>query len=174
VYPGGGDYQGLFVEEDVSEDAFGAAATVGIWVKEALAVVRLAEEPHRATGAHCSSPYACGFSGYCSSKEPQAEYPVAWLPRIQTKALKAAIERDAIIDLRHVPDDLLNAKQLRVKTHTLSGKAYFGAERAATALNTPISYRRISSISKLSVSRCRFGGAPDRTNNCRFNSACTG
>jgi hypothetical protein len=136
VYPGGGDYQGLFVEEDVSEDAFGSAETVGTWVKEALAVARLAQEPHRATGAHCSSPYACGFSDYCSSQEPQAEYPVTWLPRIQAKALKAAIERDAISDLRHVPDELLNAKQLRVKTHTLSGQVYFGARQAAKALTT--------------------------------------
>ena len=136
VYPGGGDYRGLFVEEDVSQDAFGAAVTVGTWVKEALAVVRLAEEPHRATGAHCSSPYACGFSDHCSSQEPQAEYPVTWLPRIQAKALKAAIERDAIIDLRDVPEELLNAKQLRVKTHTLSGQTYFGAQLAATALGT--------------------------------------
>jgi hypothetical protein len=134
VYPGGGDYEGLFVEEDVSEDAFGAAETVGTWVKEALAVVRLKQEPQRATGAHCSSPYACGFSDYCSSQEPHAEYPVTWLPRIQAKALKAAIVRDAIIDLRHVPDDLLNAKQLRVKTHTLSGEVYFGAKQAAKAL----------------------------------------
>jgi hypothetical protein len=134
VYPGGGDYQGLFVEEDVSQDAFGAAETVGTWIKEALAAARLPEEPHRATGAHCSTPYACGFSDYCSSQEPQAEYPVSWLPRIQAKALKAVIERDAIIDLRHVPDDLLNAKQLRVKTHTLSGEAYFGAKQAAKAL----------------------------------------
>jgi hypothetical protein len=134
VYPGGGDYEGLFVEEDVSQDAFGAAATVGTWVKQAAAVVRLAEEPHRATGAHCTSPYACGFAAYCRSQEPQAEYPVTWLPRIQKKALKAAIARDAIIELRDVPDDLLNAKQLRVKTHTLSGQAYFGAEQAAAAL----------------------------------------
>jgi hypothetical protein len=134
VYPGGGDYRGLFVEEDVTEDAFGAAATVGTWVEEALAVVRLAQEPHRETGAHCSSPYACGFSDYCRSQEPQAEYPVTWLPRIQTKALKAAIARDAIIDLRHAPDELLNARQLRVKTHTLSGQVYFGAKQAAKAL----------------------------------------
>jgi hypothetical protein len=134
VYPGGGDYRGLFAEEDVTEDAFGAAAAVGTWVREALAVARLPKEPHRATGAHCDSPYACRFSEYCRSQEPQAEYPVTWLPRIQTKALKAAIERDSVIDLRHVPDELLNARQLRVKTHTLSGETYFGAEEAATAI----------------------------------------
>ncbi len=133
VYPGGGDYQGLFLEEDVSEDAFGAAAAVSTWIKDASAVVRLVDEPHRLTGAHCSSPYACGFSDYCSSQEPQTEYPVTWLPRIQAKALKATIERDAIIDLRHVPDELLNAKQWRVKTHTLLGQVYFGAEQAAMA-----------------------------------------
>jgi hypothetical protein len=133
VYPGGGDYRGLFIEEDVTQEAFGAAATVGNWAREALAVVRLAEEPHRATGAHCSSPYVCGFFNHCSSKEPQAEYPVTWLPRIQAKTLKEAIERDAIIELKDVPDELLNAKQLRVKTHTLSGQVYFGAQHAAMA-----------------------------------------
>jgi hypothetical protein len=136
VYPGGGDYRGLLVEEDVSEDAFGAAATVRTWVKQALAVAGLAQEPQRATGAHCSSPYACGFSTHCRSQEPQAEYPVTWLPSIQTKALKAAIKQDGIIDLRHVPDELLNAQQLRVKTHTLSGQAYFGAKATSKALSS--------------------------------------
>jgi hypothetical protein len=123
------------VEEDVSEDAFGTAETVGIWVQEALAVGRLAAEPYRATGAHCSSPYVCGFSAHCRSQEPQAEYPVTWLPSIKAKALKAAIELNAIIELRDVPDALLNAKQLRVKAHTLSGQVYFGAQAAAAALS---------------------------------------
>jgi hypothetical protein len=59
---------------------------------------------------------------------------VAWLPAIQTKALKGLIENRGIADLRDIPDDLLNERQLRVKACTLAGKTYFDAANAARDL----------------------------------------
>ena len=134
VYPGGGDYQGLLVESDLTEKAFSRAAEVKAWITSAQAVAGLAAEPSINTGRQCSEPYDCGFLGHCQGQEPQAEYPVHWLPRVQTKALKALIDDEGVTDLREVPDDLLNETQLRVKTHSLSGHAYFNAAGAAAAL----------------------------------------
>jgi hypothetical protein len=59
---------------------------------------------------------------------------VHWLPRIQTKLLKAHIQSEGVTDLRHVPDELLNERQLRVKNHTLRGTTYFDSEGAAAEL----------------------------------------
>ena len=56
------------------------------------------------------------------------------MPRIQSKALKDLIAGDGVSDLRDVPDGLLNERQARVKTHTLSGTPYFDAAKAAADL----------------------------------------
>jgi hypothetical protein len=134
TYPGGGDYEGLLKEEDLTEEAFAREDEVKTWIADAQKVANKRTEPKRCTGRHCAEPYECGFIDYCQSQEPQADYPVCWLPRVQTKALKAFIEEQAIADLRHIPDDLLNDVQRRVKNHTLSDKTYFDATQAAADL----------------------------------------
>lgn len=134
VYPGENNYQGLLVENDLSTEAFGRAKEVQAWIADAQAIALKQKEPDIRTGSHCTQPYECGFAEYCKSQEPQAEYPVTWLPRVQAKALKALIETKGAIDMRDVPDVLLNEFQLRVKTHTLSGKTYFDKKGAAADL----------------------------------------
>jgi hypothetical protein len=139
VYQGDGNYAGLLVEEDLSDEAFARNAEAQAWVVQAHAVAAQAGEPALKTGSHCSEPYECGFAGYCSSNEPQAQRPVHWLPGARAKGLKeflAQKEAEAArpVELGEVPDALLNAKQLRVKTQTLMGAAYFDAASAAQAL----------------------------------------
>jgi hypothetical protein len=134
VYPGGGDYRGLFAEQDLTEEAFARGKEVQSWIEAAQAVVRSPTEPDRATGGHCTSPFECGYVDHCSEGEPQAEYPVTWLPRVQTKALKAHLAQPDVLDMRDVPDELLNPRQVRVTTQTLRGKAFIDRVDAARAL----------------------------------------
>lgn len=134
VYPGGGDYCGLLNECDLTEEAFAREAEVREWIAAAQVTVELPAEPTIPTGDHCGSPFACGFYDYCSSQEPQAEFPVHWLPRIQSPALRNYIAEHPGLDLRDTPDELLNDLQLRVKAHTLAGTVYFDASSAAAAL----------------------------------------
>jgi len=134
TYPGDGDYRGLLVEEDLTRKAFGREPDVKSWIAGAQATASLAEVPVVGTGGQCTSPYECGFLAHCSAGEPQAEYPVRWLPRIQKKALKALIEEDGVTDMREVPDELLNEPQRRVKEYTLAGTRYFDAAGAASDL----------------------------------------
>ncbi|KFI08311.1 DUF2779 domain-containing protein [Massilia sp. BSC265] len=133
VYPGNGHYRGLLVEEDLSAEAFGRQAEVASWIARAQAVAAQENEPDIRPGDHCSSPHACGFTTHCGAGLPHAEYPVRWLPRIASSALKKCIEEGAA-DMRDVPDELLNPIQLRVKRHTLSGAIYFDAGGAAADL----------------------------------------
>ena len=133
VYPGKNDYQGLLVENDLTEEAFARGPEVETWIAEAQTIARKRKEPAITTGSQCSTPYACGFLSYCAGQEPQAEYPINWLPRIQTKELKALIN-EGVSDLREVPDELLNERQLRVKHCTLTGETYFDAAGAAADL----------------------------------------
>lgn len=134
IYPGNENYKGLLKESDLTEEAFGRSDEVMGWITNAQVIVRKTNEPKIKTGSHCSYPYECGFLNYCKKQEPKAKYPVDWLPRIQAKALKALINDDGVIDLRHVPDELLNDRQLRVKAHTLSGLPFFDSVGAAAYL----------------------------------------
>lgn len=134
VYPGNGDHTGLLTEVDLTEEALARGEEVQAWVDEAQSVARRRTEPALRTGRHCSAPYDCGFMDHCSSQEQQPEFPVHWLPRIQSRALKAHIETLKTQDLREVPDALLNTMQLRVKKHTLLGTPFFDAAGATAQL----------------------------------------
>lgn len=136
VYPGGGDYSGLLIECDLTGEALGRDEEVREWLLAAHKTVEKKSEPKIDTGNQCASPFACGFIEYCQSQEPQAEFPVSWLPSIRANALRGHIAANPALDLRDTPDNLLNALQQRVKKHSLSGKVYFDAESAANALKT--------------------------------------
>lgn len=134
MYPGEGIYDGLLVEQDVTEEALSREKEVIQWITDAQQVLKRTEEPEIGTGDHCFSPFECSFFHYCSEKEPQAEFPVHWLPGRRKKALENYLENNQIIDQRNVPDDLLNMRQKLVKSVTLSGEAYFDVNGASLEL----------------------------------------
>lgn len=134
VYPGDDDYQGLLKEVDMAEDAFGRDEEVQDWIAAAQAIARKRKAPEIDVGRHCAEPYPCGFLDYCQRDAVADEYSVTCLPGNKNNKLRNLIEVEGVSDLREVPDEFLNPKQLRVKTHTLDGTVYFNADGAATAL----------------------------------------
>ncbi len=74
TYPGGGNYDGLLVEQDLTREAFARSDEVRGWIHEAQTVVNLETEPSIRSGGHCSKPFDCGFLSYCRAQEPQAAY----------------------------------------------------------------------------------------------------
>jgi hypothetical protein len=131
VYPGGRDFLGLLVECDLTEEAFARVDEVSEWVRGAQKVAAGETVPEVCTGRQCNSPYECGFINYCQSMEPAVEFPVKWLPRIQTKALKEFVREHPNADMRDVDDNLLNAVQRRVKHATVTAEPFFDADGAA-------------------------------------------
>ena len=149
VYRGDGYYGGLLVEADVTQEVNVRLPEVGDWIKAAHGVARKRKEPLQSTGGHCNDPFECGFLDYCQSQEPKVEYPVHWLPRIQTKALKSFIEEEMVTDFSDIPDTLLNDKQLRVKDYTLADEVYFdpdGAQQACEAWKFPLYFLDFETI----------------------------
>ncbi len=132
TYPGNGDYSGLLRENDLTLEAFSRTEEVKAWIAQAQLVSASLVEPAIETGAHCDAPFACGFYDYCSRDKPKPQYPVYWLPYIGAKA--RALATQGVIDLRGVPDDLLNTRQQRVKNHTLANTVFFDAAGAAADL----------------------------------------
>ena len=134
VYPGAECYDGIFVEEDLTQEASARHAEVRNWINDARVIVGRSTPPPRATGPHCCDPFECGFLKHCLSEEPQVEHPVAWLPRVQTGSLRDLLAQPDIRSLAQVPDELLTEKQRRVKEHTLAGTVYFDRQAAAAEL----------------------------------------
>lgn len=134
VYPGGENYQGLVIEDDLTEEAFAREDEVRTWIAQAQSIAGKRTEPKIGTGRHCSDPCECGFLEHCESREVAPDFPLAWIPRIQAKALKALIDDKGVTDMRELPDELLNERQRRVKAHTLSGEIFFDAKSAAADL----------------------------------------
>ncbi len=134
TYAGDGNYDGLLVENDLTDEAYGREREVEQWIADAHKVVARRKEPCLCTGEQCRKPYPCGFLDHCESQEAQVDYPVAWLPDIRRKELREHLSRPDVTDLRQVPDTLLNELQLRVKASSLSGKPWFDRKGAAKAL----------------------------------------
>jgi len=136
IYPGADDYDGLLRENDLTDEAFGRSDEVRGWITEAQQVVAKKKVPAISTGPQCGNPYECGFFEHCQSQEPQARQPINWLPGRFSNGLSAHIEAHGVIELRDVPDALLNDRQRRVKDVTLSGQTYFDQQAAAQALSS--------------------------------------
>ncbi len=110
VYPGGGDYDGLLVEEDLADEVRPLLEEIPHWVAEARQVLA-GGAPARDIGAHCTQPYDCEFFAWCSRDEP--EYPVSILPR--GRALAAELRAEGLRDLCEVPEERLgNALHARI------------------------------------------------------------
>ncbi len=134
VYPGGGDYQGLLKEQDLTEAVFNRGDEVSSWIAEAQQRLATDKVPAIKTGAQCGQPFECGFLAHCRSQEPQAEQPLSWLPGRFNNKLSAHIQAHQVTELRDLPDEFLNDKQRRVKAVAVSGQTYFDQDGAAQNL----------------------------------------
>ncbi len=118
VYPGAGNYYGLFRHEDVTERVRILVRQVPDWVRDCRTVLRSAM-PDVKTGGQCSDPYDCPFIEHCSEGEPP--YPVKSLPG--RKNVARALEAEGIFDIRDIPAGRLSRPEhKRVVRITKSGK----------------------------------------------------
>ena len=128
LYAGDGDYNGLLVEQDVTEQARAVLPEVEFWVRKARDL--LAEpEPEVRVGLHCSTPYDCAFYEHCAPK--LGDFPVTALRGSREKLFEWMHEGFA--DLRDVPAERLSQKQRRVFDATVSGRAEIRPDAAAFA-----------------------------------------
>ena len=134
VYQGAENYEGLLIENDLTVEALKRQGEVKTWIAEAQSILKSTVEPSIKTGRHCNDPYECGFQSHCRSGEAQAKHPASLLPRVQARALKAFLEEHRAIKLEDISDDLLNDRQRRVKSHTLSDSTFFDEAGAAADL----------------------------------------
>ncbi len=132
VYHGDGNYDGLLVEEDVTEPVRELLPEVEHWVQHAHELLE-GPEPDTRVGAHCSKPYDCAFYAYC---EPElGRYPVTGLRGSKQKYFD--LMHSGHTDIRDVPDDRLSAGQKRIQRVTSTGEAELLAGASEFEANLP-------------------------------------
>lgn len=138
VYEGDGNYRGLIVEHEISDQVFELLPSVPIWVDEALAAVE-GEMPEVRVGQHCTSPNECPFMGFCWPQE--SRYPVQGLGG--SKERLGAWVAEGYRDLRDIPTAEIDSEiQLRIQRITRKGEAELlpGARAFAKELAWPRFY----------------------------------
>ena len=127
VYPGDGDYQGLFHYADITNQIADMCAEVPDWINAARETLS-GDEPCIAPGAQCDTPFECPFFGYCSPRvEIKDAFPPEVLPYGGT--LAATLRAEGYTDLRDVPEERMESwKHQRVWQVTKSGQAVLNPE----------------------------------------------
>ena len=144
VYGGDGNYAGLLVEHDLSDEA----GQLGEAVADLAERARLAASstlPEVRVGMHCYQPYDCDFRAFCW---PLATpYPVPALGG--SKAKHAEWVNRGYTDLRDIPATEVTAdRQQRIQRITKTGKAELlpGAKETLEALGHPRYYLDFETI----------------------------
>jgi predicted RecB family nuclease len=144
VYPGHGDYDGLFIEHDLTGEAETLRQAVVDLVVEAREAVS-GPMPAVAVGTRCTNPYDCQFINYCWPTD--SEYPIAGL-----KGGKAKLGDYVALgcrDIRDVdPSSITAATQQRIYRVTCAGEPEIlpGAGEALRALEYPRYYLDFETI----------------------------
>lgn len=127
-----GDLAGLFADTDCLAEIGPIIASREEVVSEARRVLE-GEEPVRATGDHCHSPFNCEFKAWCDRASPSGpEWPVTILPYGGGKRwLNTGVTDLTVID----PAELTSPVHRRVYDATVSGQPWHdvGAARQAMA-----------------------------------------
>jgi hypothetical protein len=143
-----GEYDGLLVEADVTDEVMAYMPTAAALADEFSQVMAGTVAPIVDVGSHCFTPYECPFLSRCHGTLPAgADYPVESLPR-GGKMTQTLID-EGYVDLREVPDGRLTGEMhMRVRQATVSGVPFFDV--AATAelrkLTYPFTYLDFETI----------------------------
>ena len=135
VYPGAGNYHGLFTHADITDAILPLQEQIPAWIDAAQRDLA-GPMPDIAVGPQCSDPFQCEFMGFCAPDV--AEYPVAILP-YGGKLARRLID-EGYADLRDVPVDRLSREDhLRIWRATTNGEAEVmpGAAEKLAALPWP-------------------------------------
>ena len=145
VYPGGGDYAGLFAFEDLTDKIVPVLAHVPEWLETYRALLA-GPVPDIAIGPQCRNPWDCPFLAHCTPPGP--DYPTRSLPGGGKAVWQLLAE--GIDDIRDIPPGrLTSALQERVRRITVGGVPELrpDAGKALAALGWPRYYFDFETVS---------------------------
>lgn len=118
VYRGDGHYDGLLVEQDLSEAVSDLLPSVPAWVAQAREAID-GDEPHVPVGQHCGNPYPCPYFNRCWPTD--TGFPLHGLGGGKKKL--GMLAASGYRDIREVPAEELDSEtHLRILRVTHSGQ----------------------------------------------------
>jgi hypothetical protein len=144
IYPGGHDYDGLLIQEDITKRVLAHRDNIAAFVERFKRLVAGAQ-PDIHLGSYCKQPYPCEFLPHC--RQQDARYPVSDLPNSQVVARH--LIANGITDIRDIPVAMLTSEtHVWVHNVTVSGQADVqpGARQVLSALAYPRYYLDFESI----------------------------
>lgn len=119
LYAGDGNYDGLLLENDLTEQVFELLPAVPLWVERAREAVQ-GPIPAVPVGQHCTSPYECPFMDFCWPRD--CAYPVNGLGGGKKKL--GIWVMNGYRDIRDVPSsEIASETQQRIHRLTCEGSA---------------------------------------------------
>lgn len=100
VYPGEGNYQGLFYPEEVTALIRPLQREIPGWLNKFRAALDH-PEPQIEPGDQCYDPFDCPYCAYCSPPSASPQYPIEILPG--TSSIERTLRDEGFKDLRDVP-----------------------------------------------------------------------
>ena len=108
VYPGDGDYRGLFAHADMTAAVVPLQEQIPVWVAAAQRDLA-GPMPDIAAGKQCHDPFECEFLAFCVPAT--TTFPVELLPN--SSKLARQLRGDGFADLRDVPLERLSREDHR-------------------------------------------------------------
>jgi len=128
IYQGDGNYQGLLISENITEQIAPWFSVINI-KKQSMIEMLNEGMPEISMGDHCYDPYECEFCPFCMPDD-LPEYPVSILPNLREPLRSQLAEKYS--DVREIPEtELSNANHLRVLQATRSGEEHLRPEELA-------------------------------------------
>ena len=111
----------LFIKEDITDKVEEFYPNVPVLIEEMGNIYNLSEAPEVNANRYLFNEYPCDFDSDCWSFLP--EHNVSKLYRINKKKV-AGLFRDNIFEIKDVPNDILNDKQMIQKESIINNKVY--------------------------------------------------
>jgi len=144
-YPGGENFRGLLVEEDLTAEIADLQDSVPAWIELAKEAVS-GDMPEVPVGQHCTTPYPCPFFEQCWPTE--TTYPVQGLGGSKEKL--GQLVTAGYRDIRDVPATVVDGNETRSRIHrvTVAGEAELleGARTTVQELPFPRYYLDFETI----------------------------
>jgi len=138
TYAGDGDYNGLLIENDVTDEVLALLPGVPSWIDRAREAIS-GPVPEVPVGLHCASPYECPFMHCCWPQD--TPFPVTGLGGGRKRLGEWVMA--GYRDIRDVPAAEIDSEtQLRIRRITAAGRAELlpGARQFVSSLPFPRFY----------------------------------
>ncbi len=129
VYPGGNQYAGLVVEQDVTDEVKSISLEVPKWIGQLIGITLPgAIKPNISVGLQCSKPYQCVYLHRCQKPLPEIEVPIAIIPWVGKK-LAEQYRSKGVVDLRDIPEhELVNDMHRNIQRAHATGEHWISEE----------------------------------------------